>query len=1142
MPRFRVPTDAGTFEIDTPEENPTEDQLLALVSGETEEPEGPGLLRRGAAFAARVGLPVVGGLAGLVVGGPTVLGAPAAAIGGAAAGGAAGEALAESILGEEVDPLEIALSAGLAAVPAGPFARAAAKPGLTLARRALLTAAEGAAQGALAAEAESVVKEGELAGIPQVAAGLVGGAVLGGGLGIVTGRAAKQATLTPEVPLSPQTAGAEAVQEAQGALFRRVPGIAGDVPPRSPIPDSRLDELSESVDRLFPHLGEVEKLSLKSLIAEQGDELLAHSRSVQSVERTDALAQELVFDLSRPLPKGTALNAEQMRHVVNLVAPLQERVTALAGEVAARPTDDVLKLKLQHASTRLTNVVLSYSGARAEAGRTLNILSQQAKALAVGDAKSILAARKLGIDADQIAKVIAASPDDPVSQYRQLRDMYRPDWKAKLKWYYYSNILSGPQTHVRNLVSNVVNLSLRPASTVAGAAVDFAGAAVGGREREVFAGEVPVMFQQMYRALPEAWNKTLFMLKNGFSLSDVQDFEVRPAEMPGGIATNVVGRALAAADEFFRGIGFSMEMHAGAFSRARKQATREGLSGAELRDRTAALTAELLDRKPSDLLEQADRFSRRVTFQEQDNAVAKGLLAFRDAVPGGAFLLPFIRTPANIFRQGLQFSPAGLLMPGAGGGRVGQQKMGEAALGTMLLAPVAWLAATGQITGAAPTDPGERDTFYGEGKRPNSVRIGDTWVSYAEAGPLVLPFAVVANAADAWRRSGGKMSAETVGAIVGQVGRSTLEQSYLTSLSAVFQALEDPQRYGAAFVQNLAAGLIPAVGLQRNITRATDPLVRQPSNFVEGLERNVPGLSKGLLPKLDALGQPVEHPTGAGALLVPQVSAARTDPIRAELARAGVDLEPLRRSKEITVGEEKVPLAPDADFAVRRATGAFRTILLRDLFASPDYQEASAEEKADAIKRTVRQAGAAAGEGARALIRDEQPVTFEALTEGVDEPEVAEQRQPTQAALPPAGGPATEHDPIFARVGAQVGVDPTFLKAAAKVESNLNPDAVGERTRYGTAVGMMQLLPSTFRLFEAEARRLLGREPVITDPVANVLVGALYYRDLLDQTGNDPAAAATLYHGGPDPKQHGPKTRAYAAKIAATYARFTGGT
>jgi hypothetical protein len=1130
MARFRVPTSDGVFEVETDATDPTEEQLLDLIAAGGAENE-PGMLRKGAAFTARVGLPILGGIAAAPAG-------PLAAAGGAAVGGAAGEALAEKILGEDTSPTEIALSAGLSAIPAGPAARAAGKVGLSVAKRVGLHAVEGASQGALAAEAESLVHEGTLAGPGSLATGAVGGALLGGGIGAVHARA----TRTPEVPLAPQTASAEAVQEAQGKLFTRVPGLGGEVPPRSPIPDERLDELLESTDRLFPHLDDVSRLSLKTTIADQADQILEHTRSVQSHERTQALADELVLDLSRPLPEGTALNAEQMKHVVDTIEPLQTRVTSLAGEVAASPDDDVLKLKLQKATTQLANAVYSYSGARAEAGRTLNILRVQASALARGDTKAILAARKLGVDADQVAKIIAMTPNDSVSQYRQLRDLHRPDWKDKVRWYYYSNILSGPQTHVRNLFSNTVNLALRPLTTPLAAAAGRARQALGGREQEVFAGETGPALVGALRGLPDAWNKSLFMLKNGFSLNQVDDFELKAPEVGGGIATNVVGRSLAAADEFFRTLGFSMELNGGAFARARKAALKEGLKGRALVDRTAELSARILDERPADLVAQAERFARRTTFQETDNPVANGLVRFRDAFgPAGSFLVPFVRTPANIFRQGLQFSPAGLLTKAARAeGRAGQQAVGEAVLGSMLLTPIAWLASTGQVTGAAPTDAGERDAFYAEGKRPNSIRIGDQWVGYSELGPLVLPISVVANAFDAFKRTGDEASLDqVVGQIVGQVGRSTLDQSYLTSLSAVFQALEDPQRYGATFVQNLAAGLIPAIGLQRNITRATDPFVRQPTNLVEGLEKNVPGLSERVPPRLDAFGQPVTHPTGPRALLVPTVTPALVDPVRDELDVIGVSPDPLRRQQAITVGEERIPLSPDEDLAVRRATGTLRIVLLKDLMASPEYQDASAEEKSSAVKKALRRAGTVVQEGVRDLVRGDRQVTFESLTEGLEDPEVVEQRAPEPQAAAPVTGPRTRFDDLFSRIGSTVGVDPTFLKAVAKTESSFNPDAKGPPTKYGTAIGMFQILPSTFRLFEAEARRILGREPSIANPVDNVLVGALFYRDLLDRTGNDPAAAATRYHGGEDPQNWGPKTKAYARLVAETYAKWS---
>ena len=63
------------------------------------------------------------------------------------------------------------------------------------------------------------------------------------------------------------------------------------------------------------------------------------------------------------------------------------------------------------------------------------------------------------------------------------------------------------------------------------------------------------------------------------------------------------------------------------------------------------------------------------------------------------WIAPFIRTPGNILRQGAEFSPFGFAMKAAHqGGREGAQALGRAALGTVTLAPLAWLAATGRLT------------------------------------------------------------------------------------------------------------------------------------------------------------------------------------------------------------------------------------------------------------------------------------------------------------------------------------------------------------------------------------------------------------------------------------------------------------
>src|SRR6185503_10736125 len=87
------------------------------------------------------------------------------------------------------------------------------------------------------------------------------------------------------------------------------------------------------------------------------------------------------------------------------------------------------------------------------------------------------------------------------------------------------------------------------------------------------------------------------------------------------------------------------------------------------------------------------------------------------------------------------------------------------------------------------------------------------------------------------------------------------------------------------------------------------------------------------------------------------------------------------------------------------------------------------------------------------------------------------------------------------------------------------------RTRYGQAIGMMQLLPSTAKIYMDRATEILGRVPNIREALDNLVLGALYYRDILRQT-SDAAEAARLYQGGPNLKIHGPKTREYGQLVS----------
>jgi hypothetical protein len=112
--------------------------------------------------------------------------------------------------------------------------------------------------------------------------------------------------------------------------------------------------------------------------------------------------------------------------------------------------------------------------------------------------------------------------------------------------------------------------------------------------------------------------------------------------------------------------------------------------------------------------------------------------------------------------------------------------------------------------------------------------------------------------------------------------------------------------------------------------------------------------------------------------------------------------------------------------------------------------------------------------------------------------------------------------PLFAAAGQKYGIDPTLLMAVAKQESGLNPNTPDS---YQGAQGLMQLLPST-------ARGLGVTDP--RDPAQAIPAAAAYLRQGFDATGT-PQGAIAYYHGGPDTKQWGPKTRAYVPAVASHY-------
>lgn len=112
----------------------------------------------------------------------------------------------------------------------------------------------------------------------------------------------------------------------------------------------------------------------------------------------------------------------------------------------------------------------------------------------------------------------------------------------------------------------------------------------------------------------------------------------------------------------------------------------------------------------------------------------------------------------------------------------------------------------------------------------------------------------------------------------------------------------------------------------------------------------------------------------------------------------------------------------------------------------------------------------------------------------------------------------------------------TVFDALISQESGGRAGAIGPQTPYGHAIGMTQMLPATAA---AQAKRLgVPWRPDLL--AANSPEGAEYQRALgesyfqegYDKTGNV-IDALHYYHGGPDRRLWGPKTKAYARDVLA---------
>ena len=630
---------------------------------------------------------------------------------------------------------------------------------------------------------------------------------------------------------------------------------------------------------------------VKAVIAQMAEKFKGSIDEAARGTITNRETAKLADDLGMTVPdllarrQGQAFNAEQALAARNLWAASGEKLLESAKRASdpnAGPLDQFAFRKMLATHHAIQAEVL---GMRAEAGRALQAWKipsggnlEKARAI-----DQMMQAMGGAGNAQELARRLAilAEFGDPLA----LAKFAEKGWGATsfdaVREIWVNGILSSPATHIVNTSSNL----LVAAQQIYERGVASQIAQLRGATDSVAPGEAMAMAYGLVTGIKDAFRLSAKAMKSGetgwaLNKIDLPRQKSVSSEAFGmssetglgrmvdfiGEAARIPGRFLGAEDEFFKTIGYRMELHA----QALRSATAKGLKGKELAEEMRRI---VLDPPEHIRIASADA-ALYSTFTNAPGAVGKAFMGLREKVPAVTFILPFVRTPVNIARYTFERSPFAPLVGQwrddiAAGGARADLALARMSTGTgIMVAALDW-ADSGFISGAGPKNAGEREAMIRQGWQPYSVKIGSRWYSYNRTDPLGAMLGFSADVAGAIGR--GEVNEddmdewqEVMAMGITAVSQVAINKTYLRGVSDFIEVMSDPQRYSEGYVNNLLASFTPFTALSGSVERAVDPTVREASTPWQAIQAKVAGLSANLPPRRNLWGEEIGAESGLG--------------------------------------------------------------------------------------------------------------------------------------------------------------------------------------------------------------------------------------------------------------------------------------
>ncbi len=469
---------------------------------------------------------------------------------------------------------------------------------------------------------------------------------------------------------------------------------------------------------------------------------------------------------------------------------------------------------------------------------------------------------------DKVDEVLKAAQGVDFSNLKQATEFYRKfvkpnagEWIDLLR---YNSMLSSPLTHIVNTFSNAVNtIAVKPIEKALAGGFDFLGSKITGKERTMFAGESGAYVQGYFKSAKEAVKRFNDVLqgKRVYTNLDVKQIPVAVTGKRGAIASTLSFplRLLEASDQLFTALSEAGEV-----------------SALELRAVKGAKVGNIATQAQE---KAAYTIYRQGLFNENEGIVLNAIDHFTGLLQGARnsknpivstiskFTLPFIQTPMNIFKQGIEYSPMGFST--LIGAKNKTEQLTKAVMGSAVFAGAATMLASNRLSWGEPTDAKLKAEYRAAGKQPYSIKIGNNWVSYQKLTPTIaFPFAMIASVDDLLKNK--KIDDTTADLILGGVakfGSFLADQSYVKSVGDLLAAAKGDEYAITQAISNYPQQLIPFRALSGWMTRMADDTQRIADNkagFIDQqmqwLMTSFPGLSQKVPARTDEQGNPIKQP------------------------------------------------------------------------------------------------------------------------------------------------------------------------------------------------------------------------------------------------------------------------------------------